>query len=846
MVLSEPCERINQIRKEIQKGDTKKALLEFINLVEFVKDAPLRDKLITLIARFENNSEDERIALITQENSQSIINQINNSALGYANDFENKYCKSSNKNEQKNPGNLSDYPDLIGFKKELEEITSFLKNGIRWVVLHGHGGVGKTRIAIQVAKDIRNEFDDGIWLIELDKIKTAEQVPWAISKTLAIKETSDDSADEQLFQFLSTKKMLLILDNLEHITGAADFIKTLLQRCRTIQLIVTSRKLIRSNLGWAQNYFINSLEFPYPTPKDKPMPPAEWIKETLELERLSQYDAVKLFIHTARRIDQKFDLSTENAAAIAEICYRLEGLALAVELAAANVNRFDSPLKLLQNLSLNDFDREPGNGRQKTMSATIEWSYRLLTTGEKQLFRFLSVFKGGFTESSALKISEKTELILKNVKDMLDSLVENNLISKDKKQGRTRYRMHNLIKEFAYKRLIEHKEQGMLLKRHTECYLAQVEAAEKVITSSHQNDSLQVLEEEHANLRTALEWSLSYKGKEEFALRIAGSLFWFWNLQSHFSEGRMYVEKALQARNSLTAARAKALYCAGGLAFLQGDMTTSNRHLTESESIWRSLNPSPEHQRGLAFTLVILSQVKVDQGESMEGLTQIKESELIFENLNDSWGLALALNDHGNVLRSKGEYQAALHYYNRGLGLWKELQDPWGLPLTLSNIGFVASLMQDYKESQRCLNEALEYQRNVADNWGLAETLKCLGDVEIHLGQYQNARENYCESMKLNRVTGRKQLLVACLEGLCIVAHALQETEQAALLFVTTDFLRDSIGLFKNLTDNALNEKYESARKNYTGAAALRPAETRTRKTLEEITDYALSFGKEV
>jgi len=322
---------------------------------------------------------------------------------------------------------------------------------------------------------------------------------------------------------------------------------------------------------------------------------------------------------------------------------------------------------------------------------------------------------------------------------------------------------------------------------------------------------LDILEDDHANLQTAIQWSLASEKYGNISLDLAGSLFWFWNLHSHFTEGLIEVESTFKQKDDYnlgTAAAGKAFFCAGGLSFLQGDINKAYKYLIQSINIWKRLENKPEYSpRFHAFALIILSQVYVDKKESDKAHKEISKSIGLLKD--DEWGSALALNDLGNVLRSMEQYGEALVKYKESLTLWKKLKDKWGEPLTRSNIGFVASLKGDYGESKKQLEEAVIIQTQMNDKWGLAETLKCLGDVSIHLEDWTKANNYYCQSIELNFVVGRKQLVVACLEGMAIRAATLNQMEEAVILFEASASLHEKIGVFLNLTDKKLKIYYE-------------------------------------
>jgi predicted ATPase/Tfp pilus assembly protein PilF len=735
---------------------------------------------------------------------------------------------------------------FIGRGSEVSDIKDYLQQkDVRIIVVHGIGGAGKSRLAQQAAATLAEEFRDGICLVLLDRISNPDLVLTTIAQTLGLREVEGIPVDERLKQYLGDKHLLLLLDNFEHVVAAANHITDLLVACPQLKMLLTSRRAL--NIGGVVNYRVPPLKLP---PK----------RDYHDAEALSsQYDAVKLFIDRAKVIDRDFMVTDDNAPAVAEICVRLDGLPLAIELAAARIDLF-SPDEMLKEMAhqLNFFvrGRVAWSKRHETMRATIAWSYDLLDKpGEKTLLKRISVFKDGCSMDAAKQVCNAHGNLGIELSEGLQSLLENNLLRRDEAGGgRHRFRMPDMIREYGLERLIEDKdEEAQTRRQHAQYFLALAEKSETKITSAERGNWLELLEDEHANFQAALVWCQTTTGDADVGLRLAGALFWFWNLRAHFSDGRTWLEGALLKNRppKNTPALAKALYGAGGLAFLQGDYSAARQRLEESVAIWRGL----KEERRLAYALVILGMVALSTDDFDTALSSELESVRIFREIKDKWGYALSLNDLGNVYRLKSEYAEAHKHYNQSLELWKEMKETWGLPLTLSNLGFLDLLSGKYATARRSLKKALRIQRKVDDKQGRAATLKYLGDLAVRQGTkrldparrnsaYLEAAKYYSESLMLNREIEHKQFMVAALAGLTIVVGKIGQVEQAAQLFGATDLLRQSFGVPAKDVDQEMYElTLEDVRAQFNNERLFQKARAKGQRMN---LDYAITYALDI
>ncbi|MFP5265598.1 MAG: tetratricopeptide repeat protein [Blastocatellia bacterium] len=722
---------------------------------------------------------------------------------------------------------------FVGRQVEADELKRFLRGEAAIIFVHGEGGTGKTRLAIEVASHLIKEFENGVCYVPLEKVSDPQLLPYAITEALKLKEVEQSKVKESLKEFLKNKQMLLLLDTFEYIASDAsvEYLTDLRAACPRLKILLTSRRLVR--MPGARPFKLPILALPK---EEDYLPP----------ERLSQFDAVKLFIQSSREIDPHFTITNENAPAVAQICIRLEGLALAIELVTASINRFNSNpqemLAALENQLLSLTGGKTLKTRQTTMYASITWSYNLLNPSEQMLLRRLSIFKDGFTVTAAEAVCNPGGDLKIDVSEGLWSLVDNNLLRPDEavKSG-NRFKMSDVIREYGQELLKKSGEIEDLKRRHVNYFLSLAEEAELKITSRERDGWLERIEAELGNFRAALSWCRRAAGDCELGLRMAGALFWAWNLQANFSEGRDWLNDMLeQTRPSPhRAARAKALYAAGGLVFLQGDDKAAHPFLEDSVKMWREIGDG----RGLAFALVIQGMVALNLNDLDKALACEEEAVETFARLKNRWGLALAQNDLGNVYRQKGDYAEALKLYKKSLRIWKSMNDTWGQPLTLSNLGFLDFLKGNFPSARRQLEKALKIQRAVKDKWGLSETLKYLGDLAVRRQDYSMAESLYRESLIWNRELGRKRLTVACIAGLAVTSAETGRASRALSLFDATDSLSKDVGVSVKFFDHGMYDSTKSGLYSHGGGAGVKRKPPKARAMgLEQAIAYALEI----
>jgi non-specific serine/threonine protein kinase len=519
---------------------------------------------------------------------------------------------------------------------------------------------------------------------------------------------------------------------------------------------------------------------------------------------LLKYDAVRLFVSRAHQRTGDFLLTSENAPAVARLAQSLDGLPLAIELAAARAavlsvdqiaDRLGERFRLLASP---DADVVP---RHRTLEATIDWSYALLHPAEQALFRAQSVFAGGFTldAACALVAPEQDEA---NVIDLLSQLVGKSLVSLDSNASPPRYRVLETVRRFAMERAREHGELPDLRDRHLEVYTQLAERNEDRLLTSQQGEALALLAAEYDNMRAALSWALeSLPATRALALRLAGSLGWFWYFRGYLSEGREWLDRVLDSTASSDPYQrsGKALSAGGVLAYLQTDDESARARLESAVEFWTQAND----KRGLAFALTFLARVLDRQGDP-RGLEMGERSVELFRELGDKWPLALALDFLGEVAREHGAADEAAALHTESLSLYREIGNRWGIALELSHFAQVAIMRGDYRGARLRLDEAAAIQREVGDKWMLAWTLHYLAIALSALGDHEQASSVGLESLALFRESGDRSGIAAAL--LVLARLALRDGRPADAQSYADDSLSIATALAHDPTANAARD----------------------------------------
>lgn len=624
---------------------------------------------------------------------------------------------------------------LIGRDDEIAAVKAILQQGERLVTLVGPGGVGKTRIAAEVARQLEPHFTDGVHFVSLSTLSDPELLTQSIARTFGLLESSSHSLIENLVEYLYAKKILLVLDGFEGVLPAASVVSELLGKAPGLQILVTSRAALR--IFGERDFAVAPLQLP---------------SDKADFEQLRQSEAVRLFVERASAVNTSFSLTAENAATVASICRRLDGLPLAIELAAVRIKVLQ-PKALLQRLSsrlktLTDGPRDLPE-RQRTLRDTIEWSYRLLTAQEQRLFTCMSVFVAGSNlEALEAVCHDETDL---DLLEEASGLVEKSLVVQEQQSLEPRFSMLETIREFAVEKLERSGQAAKRRQMHADYYLELAEAANVGRIGPRQMDWLERLDLEQANHRAALTWLIENQKTAE-ALRMASSLRWFWDLRGQFSEGRHWLQAALDLPEEEVPplVRAGALMGLGVLLWRQGNYTTA-RPLMEESLALRRANGDPE---GVAYALQNLGNLATHLGDFASARAYQDENLAIRRRLGEKSNLADALFSRGNVALVEGELSEARELYLESFDAYNEVGDVLGLPFVLVNLAEVARLQGDYLTAQALGEDAWHLAEQFGDRLRLANALQSLGLTARDQGQPEAAETKLQQSLQIYRELG--------------------------------------------------------------------------------------------
>jgi predicted ATPase/DNA-binding winged helix-turn-helix (wHTH) protein len=771
------------------------------------------------------------------------------------------------------PGQRTNLPhfvtSFVGREQETVDIKEQLVTA-RLVTLTGPGGIGKTRLALETASGLLGEYADGVWLVELAPLPDPALVAQAVATTLGIREEPDRPLTGSLCERLADKRLLLVLDNCEHVAEAcAGLVSALLRACGGLRVLATSREPL-GIAGEAVRH-VPGLSVPNG-------------RAGASSDELCEFEAVRLFVDRARRSNPKFELHEGTAGAIAQLCRRLDGIALAIELAATRtralsveqiVSRLDDQLGLL---TKGDRGAEP---RQQTLRAAIDWSYALLTEGERVLLRRLSVFAGGWTLEAAeavcgegggrreegggseLKPRESSapggqsllppssfllpspssllpppsSLLPFDVLDLLAHLVDKSLVIAEEHDGGTRYRMLEMIRQYARERLAESGEEARLLVAHRDWFLRLAEMAECELRGPEQRAWLSRLETEHNNFRAVLQ-----RGAEdpEACLRLSGALGLFWCGHGHLSEGRRHLQAALERGAGAPAtARAKALHWAGFLAYQQGDYERAEAHYQASLLLWRLSGD----RLGLARVLYALGHLAMEMGDFDRGLELSAEGLDLGRQLADPRIVAGMRFNIGLAAMEQGDLDRAARSFEEGLAISREHGPTRGVATFLHNLSDVARFQGDLGRAGELLQECLALARELGDTRLVAYSLHALGNVANDRADYDQAKRLCREALTLHHGLAEKRGTVMVLETIACTAAAEGDATRALRLAGAALAIRQATKIKLGPSDRAALDQYlDRARQEVDDEQADQAIASGRAMTLDQATEYALRF----
>jgi predicted ATPase/DNA-binding XRE family transcriptional regulator len=717
---------------------------------------------------------------------------------------------------------------LIGREKDMAAVVDRLRRAeVRLLTLIGSPGIGKTRLGLQVASDLLDAFDDGCCFVALAPIRDPCLVATAIAQPLGVQELAGRPLAERLKHYLRDRHMLLLLDNFEQVAAAAPLVTELLTAAPGLKVLATSRATLR--LSGEHEYLVPPLALPD-------------LKRVPPIDELARFAAVDLFVQRMRAMLPDYMLTSATTTAVAEICHRLDGLPLAIELAAARGKLF-SPQELLGRLShrLELLTGGPRDlpARQQTLRNTIDWSYNLLDKWEQTLLRRLAVFVGGCTLDAAervLRIEGKgpSDGSPNSVLDGLAALLDKSLLQQTEgTDGARRLGMLETINEYARELLKRSGEAEALRQRHAAYYLALAEEAEAHLWQSEQGVWLNRLELEHNNLRAALASSRTAAISAETGLRLAAALWPFWRIHGHLSEGRAWLVEFLSLttksnaslsirvaaliglgelakfQNDYAAARAayseglaiareqgyteqitRAVHLLGIIAWYQGDYAAARTQITESLDTWRALG----NQEGSALALENLGDIAWYQGDYVASRLFSEQSLALRRELGDDVGATPNLHNLGKVARVEGDYARAKALHEASLALSQTQRFKIGTLWALHELGEVARDQGEYERAVALFEESMAIARDIGSTSFVASMQNRLGEIAQAQGDYARARALHHESLAVFCDLGQKRDSLLCLEGLAYVAEITAQTERSAVLYGAVAALREATG----------------------------------------------------
>ena len=670
---------------------------------------------------------------------------------------------------------------FVAREHEESTLTQLLSRpDVRMATLTGPGGIGKTRLALQVAEKIADQFPGGVCFVALSSVRDGGLIASSIAQAVGVHESGNQTPQERLKEYLGglDQPLLLLLDNFEHLVAAAPLVAQLFVAGPTLKIIITSQ---------APLHIYGEHEFPVP-PLALPNP-----KSIPALDVLSRIPAVALFVERARAVKHEFALTKENAPSVAAICARLDGLPLAIELAAARIKllspsamlaRLESSLNLLTGGAL-DLPT-----RQQTLRGTVDWSYGLLNSAEQTLFRRLSVFSGGCSLEAAEAVCDTRGDLGLDALDGMTSMVDKSLAQHvEQSEAETRFFMLSTIREYALERLKESDDESATHRAHAAYYLVLAEeGAEDLVAHPEWFDRFDV---EHDNFRQALDY-LTRTKDAAWGLRLGVALFRFWETRELLTEGREAINRllALEEGRAFPKVRARLLFAAAVLAGEQGDYPSAQKLFEESLDICLELDDN----RGVAVALNALAVNARDRGDLNLASLLFERCVAIWKDLGDTADIARTLSNLANVMKLKGEYSRASALYDECLVMFGKAGDDAGAAWTLNYLGDVARERADLTAARSYCEQSLAAFRLLRDDWGIASVLSDLASLSCDQGRNAEALRLYGESIKIFQGLGHRRGMARVLEDLAVSAAAQSNAELSLHVAGAAAALRHRLG----------------------------------------------------
>ena len=671
---------------------------------------------------------------------------------------------------------------FIGREREMVEVKRLLRIS-RLVTLTGDGGVGKTRLSIQVGMELLDQFFDGVWFVEFAPIANLDLLPGVILSIFKLNDQPNKTTLETLQDYLQNMQVLLILDNCEHvIDSAAKLALALLENSPKLEILATSREALNvmGEIAWR----LPSLS----------LPDIKSLSETAD--QLTQYESVRLFIERAALVSSHFAVNKENAPAIAQVCFHLDGIPLALELAAARIrtmtveqinDHLDDRFQLLTD------GNRTALPRQQTLRALIDWSYNLLSDSERRILARLSVFAGGWTAASAKAVCTGDGIEPADTLELLSQLVNKSLVVMEHEQhDEARYRLLETIRQYAQERLIQFGELRNTRLRHLEFFAKLVEEADLNFKSGNQAVWYQRLDDEVDDLRVALSWPEGSE-KSEIRLRFGAGLWRYWKSRGQIREGQEHLRRLLEGQpddqSRRTSDYAMALNAAGALAYFGADFSFSEQVRRSALEIFRIL----DDKVGTANCLNGLGNVAISQANYESARSYYEEGLGIRKELGDRWGVARLLGNLGLLAYFQADYAQARRFHLESIALFNELEDEEGVASELNNLGDVARRQEDLSTARDYHEQSSAIYLKLKDQWGLAYSLKGMADVAFEQGDIATAASLYRECLILFQKVGDNIAVPYVFETIASLMLVKDKPLKTALLFGAADALRKKI-----------------------------------------------------
>jgi non-specific serine/threonine protein kinase len=675
------------------------------------------------------------------------------------------------------PNNLPlQLASFVGRLDETKALRGILKER-RLVTLTGMGGCGKTRLALEVARQSLPRFPDGTWLIELGAIRNPDQVAQTVAQVLKLRDEKGRSMTETLVSSLTSKDALLILDSCEHVlSGVSPLVSTLLWQAPNLRILATSHE--RLGIQGEEVFPVPPLRVPT-------------VDDEASAEHLSKSEAAQLFLKRATEAHADFQVTEDNARFVAQVCRRLDGIPLALELAATRVrvlsveeisHRLDDRFRLLRGGS------KTAPPRLQTLRATMDWSYELLSPEEQKLLRTLSVFAGSWTQESAASVCKAGD----ELPDSLSQLVERSLVMREvQEKGRTRFRLLETVRQYAAEKLKESGESKAAHDLLTEHLVSLLEKAEPELRGPKQAEWLKVMESEQENLLASIGWCQE-QGLADRALLMTRCLAWFWLVRGYLGFGRSVISKvlALPLEGKPTRLQAQVMDRAGLMARVQADYEAARSLHEESLAVYQEI----EWESGIASALGNLANVAVEMGDYEVAGPKLEEALAIYRKIGAQRGIANNLTNLAVIDNDQGRFEQAKIRLKESVTIYSELGDMSSLAAAFCNLGISLGGLNELESARTLIEEAIGIYRDLGEKISLAFVLEDLSRINARMGNHLVAAMQLRECLSLAVEVGEKQTGVLALEGTAELAAAIEEPETSVQLLAASDALRDAIG----------------------------------------------------